>query len=200
MSQFYIKTKPEFGDPEVYQLSCTTEMSINLSNSVSKNPMVSRRNIADNTAVNSIEITASGVITNVRNYLLTKRSLNDQRTVSDNFYLLKSLQESGDTFELHLEDQLNPLDDCVFKSLTFTKNSGQGTSYDVNMTITQIVKSTQISSSNEKFERNVDVQNQSGSKTSSGSTATKDEGNLSRALLNGFIKTVSDVFVDEVEE
>jgi hypothetical protein len=190
MSQFWIETNPTTGvDVEVFQLTVTTDFKIDYPSEVSSHPVVDRREVSDNYIRKNITVTVNGMLSNIKNYLLSANK-KPQRDVSESLNFLTRLREKGETFTLHLEDQLDPLVDCVFTSLVLNKESSFGSSYDISIEIKQIIPSKQVSLSLERFiQSNND---QSGSKTSGAGAATKELKSESLGVL--LARLVPDLF------
>lgn len=186
MSEFWIETKPTSPTQpsEIYQLTSTTDMTIDLSGEATKHPVVDRSTITDNYVRNPPKITVVGLLSNIVN--LSLKGITPKRTVAENVIALEALQASGVPFTVHFDKNLDPKGNCVFTALNFTKSSGMGTAYKVNMNIQQILRSSQVSFSVERFNQSKDVNNESGSKSEGGDNSVKQ---FSNSLLQGLIKS-----------
>lgn len=176
MSQFWIETIPlKDEDAEVFQLTCTTDFKVVYPSEVSSHPVVDRREVTDNYIRKNVTVTVNGLLSEIKNYLMS-RNEKPQRSVRESLDFLLRIRDNGETFTLHLEDQLKPLVDCVFTSLTFNKESSYGSSYDVTIEIKQILPSKQVSLVLERFTQKEN--DQAGSKTNSGGAGTKEVGSF----------------------
>jgi len=173
MSEFWIETKPEkpTDTSEIYQLTCTTNISLDLSGTATSHPVVHRSTVSDNYVRNPPKMSASGLLTNIVNISL--KGISPRRSVAENIKALEALQASGIPFMIHFDKDLAPRDNCVFTSLNFTKSSGMGEAYKVNMSIQQILQSSQVSISTERFTQSAKVNDASGSKVDGGDSAVK---------------------------
>ena len=194
MSQCWIETKPiGNNDSEIFQLTITTDFNLKYSNQVSSHPVVDRTNIVDNYIKENTTISVNGGLSDIKNYIMC-RNRKPQRNSAESIALLSKIRESGTPFTLHLSNELQPLVDCVFTSLTFIKSSGYGSSYDVSFEIAQIIPSTQVNLSLERFTQNAVTNNQSSSKSDGGTKPTEDVGSLTLAakIAVGFTNFVID--------
>jgi len=186
ISEFYIETVPSYEGESVeyYQLTCTTDFTITHSGTASSHPTVDRKTISDSYINQSVTISCNGVVSNIVNLSLDKI----QRTVGDNVNSIVALKETGNPFTIHYDSQVSGegLTNCVFTSLTFTKGSGYGTSYDVSFTAQQILKSSKVSIIDEEFKQDSKVNSQSSGKSTSGNTATTEV--RSNSTLNALAK------------
>ena len=192
MSQCWIETKPIGNtDSEIFQLNVTTDFNLKYSNQVSSHPVVDRTNIVDNYIKENTTISINGGLSDIKNYIMSRNG-KPQRDSAESIALLLKIRDSGTPFTLHLSNELQPFLDCVFTSLTFTKGSGYGSSYDVSFEITQIIPSTQVSLSLERFTQNAITNDQSASKSDGGTKPTEEVGSLTLAasLVAGFANFV----------
>lgn len=180
MSRFYIKVDNKGTDApiEVYELTCTSQMSIASAGRPTQNPVESGATISDHYVVSNDKVNFSGFISNIVNTSLTPLSniskdgkpVATQKTVDDNFIGLRTLQKSGVPFSVFF-DNGKSLSDCVFTQLDFSKGSGNISSYSVTMAMEQIQITKQALFATVQREKT--VTNQAEEKTDNGDAATK---------------------------
>lgn len=132
-SQLYIYYETEQGIPEYYELTCTTDVTVNKTNTVSSTPVESGYNITDNVFKNQVQISFRGLISDVKNLTLDYQ-YEPEIAIRD----INNLSDSGGVFTLFVDDDLDAYNNCVFKSFSISKSSGQGKSWKASVDITQI--------------------------------------------------------------
>lgn len=132
MSTYYIQTKDK--TPELFSLTCTENIKVNLSGSATENPVSNNTNVADHYVQQNTTMSFSGIISDILNL-----SFNDkfpQRKAEDSFRRLEELKESGKLFDVYIDGKL--YENCLFNSLTFDKSSGFGSAWKVELSMVQL--------------------------------------------------------------
>lgn len=121
------------GQTYITELTCTTSVNVDFKNIVTSFPVEGGSYISDHVNNAPIEITFSGVISDITNY-----SLEYNQSTSDTIKNLKFLRESNIPFTVNISDQLDAYSNCVFNGFNISQSSGSGTSWNAELSMVQI--------------------------------------------------------------
>lgn len=135
MSIYYIK--PKNSDVQ-FTLDSTSTMSIKEAGKTTDLPVESGADVSDHYINANTKINMSGVISSVKSL-----SAKENRSPEDYIREIKKLKESAVPFDVHFSDQLNPIMNCVFETLSISQSKVNGSvdqrsSYKVDMTLKKI--------------------------------------------------------------
>lgn len=171
MSNFYL----EDDEGNIYERTTVSSITIDYSSQVSDYPIEAGFNVSDNTTLSPVTMSYKGIISEVAN--LT--NLNPSEDVTQVIKDLVELRNSRKTFTVYYDnrggeiDSLPPLDTCVFTRLSFSRNSGQGYSYDTDFSIKQLILSEQATLVEELIQA-PSTNDQAASEFSKGTNSTKE--------------------------
>jgi len=150
-SQVYLDMPlPPNGDFSLYlELTVTSDINIQRRVDISKQPTLSSKVVSDNAVNQPLEFTLNGLISDIPNSALIEGGF--QRRAEDNFRLLNYITDYGEPFTLHFDNAQAPIPNCLISNLDFKKTSGMGTSYNVSLSISQILLSKESLISSEQF-------------------------------------------------
>jgi len=162
---YEVNNKPQFTE-----LTCTSEVSVNFKNKVSSFPVESGSYISDHVSNSPVEITFTGVVSDIFNY-----SLDYGDTVENTIKTLKALRDSNTPFTVSIADNLDSYSNCVFTDFMISQSSGKGTSWDVRLGMVQIQIGS--ASSLETYPDN-EIKDQHAAKNNQGSNATEEDSSF----------------------
>lgn len=174
-SQVYLEIPPDEDYPEsiFVELTVTSTLDISMDTAISTNPTLSGKVVSDNAVNNPKTYNITGLISNTLNTALI--TTGRQRDVATNFALLQLIRDRRLLVTLYFDDYnlQAPIENCMITNLTFAKTSGMGSSYNVNMTIQEVLLSQEALISSEQFETD-EVENQHSTKGTKKPVATTD--------------------------
>jgi hypothetical protein len=142
MSHIYIETQnvdPSSNTPrEYFALTVTESVSLNMSSKPTRNPVSDKSVISDHVVNENKRFTFSGMVSNVINFGYQAEPPIPQFKAYDNLSRLVLLRESKTPFSIKFDKDLELVKNCVFTSLEFSKESGMGSSYNVNLSFEQL--------------------------------------------------------------
>jgi len=150
-SQVYLDMPlPPNGDVSLYlELTVTSDINIQRRVDISKQPTLSSKVVSDNAVNQPLEFTLNGLISDIPNSALIEGGF--QRGAEENFRLLNYIIDYGEPFTLHFDNAQAPIPNCLISNLDFKKSSGMGTSYNVSLSVSQILLSKESLISSEQF-------------------------------------------------
>lgn len=122
------------GTPDYYELTCTQDISINKSNSVTDLPVEAGFSIADNSFPAPIKFNIKGILTEIVNV-----SLDYHRSPEECIKNLHRLMDQGTPCTLSVDDVLELYPDVIIEKMSLVKSSGMGTSWNANIDLKQII-------------------------------------------------------------
>ena len=117
-SQVYLEMPlPPKGDLSLYvELTVTSDINIQRSVVISKQPTLSSKVVSDNAVNQPLEFTLNGLISDIPNSALIEGGF--QRRAEDNFRLLNYIIDYGEPFTLHFDNAQAPISNCLISNLT----------------------------------------------------------------------------------
>lgn len=148
MERIYI----DAGSLGILELTVTTSISVSSDMEVTQHPLEFSEEIADNVVNKNKQITFSGMISDVKSYkpsdldfldaILPSFLTQDTNELDVQGYLTKieQLKDSKELFSIIFDTRLfgEGLQNCVFNTFTYEKDSGIGSAYFVTLGVTQI--------------------------------------------------------------
>jgi hypothetical protein len=101
-----------------------------------RNPVSDKSVISDHVVNENKKFTFSGMVSDVLNF--GYQAGIPQFKSSDNVARLELLRDSKKPFSIKFDKDLELVKNCVFTSLEFSKESGMGSSYNVNLSFEQL--------------------------------------------------------------
>jgi len=175
MTQVYIEIPPykNITETDFIQLTVSTSMEISLINRLTENPIQNRDSITDHVVRETDKFNIAGMISPIPNLgLLTDFK---QVTVQENLKKLQDLRKRSIPFILHFDNSQPPKINCLLSRLNFSKTSGMGESYKVDLSIQQVNISSQVTVSDERFIQQEEDNNLTSSQNTSANGNTVEE-------------------------
>ena len=164
----------------ILELTSTSEVQINYPNTVTKHKMESGATATDHIINENMEVSFSGVISEIRRINFSPNDNADQKvvvgtqqdfqqSVQDYITMLEKIRDSKTLFSLFYDDRLPAADNCLLSNVRLIRDSSLGTSYKVSIDISQIRLSARAKTVELKKQTSP---NDTGSLTSSGTKPT----------------------------
>jgi len=183
-SQVYLEMPlPPKGDLSLYvELTVTSDINIQRRVEISKQPTLSSKVVSDNAVNQPVEFIINGLISDIPNSALIESGF--QRSAEDNFRLLNYMIDLGTPFTLHFDNSQAAIPNCLISNLDFKKMSGMGTSYNVSLSVSQILLSKEALISSEQFATDI-IKDQHEEASTQKVASTNDSGSFTIALSSG---------------
>lgn len=139
-SQVYLTYENILGEDDVYELTCSTNISIMKSSTVTDLPVEDGYSIADNSFANPVKFTIQGVLTEIANL-----SLEYQRSPEDVIKALHFIMDNGGLVTLSLDEDLNVYDNVVIERFDIKKTSGMGNAWSADISLKQVIVTAKAS-------------------------------------------------------
>jgi len=198
-SQVYLDMPlPPNGDMSLFlELTVTSDINIQRRVDVSKQPTLSSKVVSDNAVNQPLEFTINGLISDIPNSALIEGGF--QRGAEENFRLLNYIIDYGEPFTLHFDNSQTPIPNCLISNLDFKKTSGMGTSYNVSLSVSQILLSKESLISSEQFASDL-IANQHEGLSTKKVASTTDSASFNLPLRGGIAAARFSNFIPEEEE
>ncbi len=129
-------------DNVVYQLTLTSDVTVEETSKISSKKVQDNSVITDNVVAYNKKVSYNGIVTSVERL--------DQDEYKDPFEYLENLslvRSNKNIVVCFLDDLLNPITNCVIEKLSYTKGKNEGlTSWRVNLVLQQIRLSDELTS------------------------------------------------------
>lgn len=167
MSEFYFYNPKEKGEPVVYQLSCTTDITITSPAVATKSPVEDGSSLVDNYFIDNKTASYSGLITQIK--VIGQEERTDTAIWINSIHTLRASKKL-----LTLVAHTEILQNCLITQFTLSKNKEQGlTGWKCEIEF-QEVDISERAKLVEIKEPKVEVKDEVANKSKSSSSPTKD--------------------------
>ncbi|QHZ59741.1 endolysin [Alteromonas phage vB_AmeM_PT11-V22] len=133
-SEIFLIHQPEAGGlVEYFELTCTTDITVEKRSTVTDVPVEAGFSVADNAFAEPTRFSIKGVLTNIVNV-----SLDYYKSPEETIKSLHSLMDQGTLFTLSADNTLDSYDDVVIESMSIVKSRGMGTSWNADISMKQV--------------------------------------------------------------
>lgn len=133
MGWFYIVDQES---NEIYEMAVTKEVKVSGRTKISSEKTEDKTVVSDNAVAFNPNISYNGVISSITSIGVNPRSLS---TPDEYIESLEKVRTSRKLVTCHIDNKLNPIEDCVIEDFTFQKSEREGvSSWKINLVCQQI--------------------------------------------------------------